>query len=273
MKETRIPRPKGLTLQMIQIHKNKDNKQLERLKEIVLQQWISAGMMYNGRLVSMEEMGSYLQLSMSKLYIKANRAMIAIAGMFEGDKLKEIARVLFSTALFKASEIQALSEVQTRILMAHQGNKYMPYVSGEVNRAIANQINAGKPLMEVLRLLAGAGNGQNANTFIYNDNSNNSKTAQFITPDQAVNMIQNKVPDLLENPDALNTKMLEYKDIPDVNARTQDLSEIGIKNSQEFISKSGLINKKLSEKKRRSHENRRQLSEGILDLTDNPEVA
>ena len=65
----------------------------------------------------------------------------------------EIARGALLGTLFEASELSALTAHQTAILLASQGGKYAPFISGEVNRAIGNQIAALKPKIDLLKVL------------------------------------------------------------------------------------------------------------------------
>jgi hypothetical protein len=154
-----------------------------------------------------------------------NNSLLRMAGFFgkDGDKMQDLARAEIFRSLFWATETHSQAMKQAKILADSQGDTYKPFISGEVNKAIANLISAMKPHQELIKLMVPGSSGPTGTNI--NINNNNSSAVQYLSPDKAVALIRENSLSLVLNP----TAMPELGDIPDISARTQDLSKIGIR--------------------------------------------
>lgn len=233
----RIPRPLGTTYTAILIRNNQDNetkqKQIERLRQITIDHWMASNMILNNRVYNIDEMALYLGITPELLMRTMNKQFEAMGKVLERQDLSQIARVIFSKSQKNCLEIEALARAQTNILLASQGGEYKPFISAEVNRSISNMISSTKPQQDLLRLILDSGKGNP----LSREASNNGGSSNSIGKDEALQIIQENTQSLLLNDSALEAKYAEIRNdmeannllLPDVNARTQDLSKIGIK--------------------------------------------
>ena len=230
---TRIPRPKGYTLALQSLQSIKDQKQkkdqLNYLKQLIIEQWTMNNYQYQQVHYTLNQISNLLNLPIAITMKIMQNSLLRLANFFgkDEDKLRDMARAEIFRSLNWATESHSLAYQQVAILMAHQGNEYKPYVSGEVNRAIANLLSANKPLQEAIKLMTPGSNGP-AGTNIQINNNNSS--VKYLTPEQAVIRIREHSESLITNTNLIpGVPELQDEAIPDISARTQDLSKIGIK--------------------------------------------
>lgn len=228
--KVRIPRPMGLTHLNIQIHNLASNPQKqEELRNkratMIIGQYVANGMYYNGVQIPIDQMASYLNIHVTELLMRMNKEFSRIGRFFDGDEGRQLARVSIFGALKGVLETQSKAKSQTHILMADQGQRYVPFLSGELNRAIQNELNSYKPLLDILKLMS-----DNPATNIFIQNNNPVTQNQYLTPDAALRLIEaNSVPSMLTNPNLIPDKEAQLGQIPEVGARFQNLNNIGIK--------------------------------------------
>lgn len=270
----RIPRPLGFTYSLSQIHKKQDiedkRNQIWKMKERIIQLWTNDNMRLNGRSLSISGLSQYLNMESNSVMRIMNKEMIRISGWLDNKEgSMGFARAILGNGLKKCLEIMALTQSQTDILMAHQGNKYVPYASSEVNRSITNLINAQKPLQDYLKMFT---DKVPDNPYVNTDKHSGNTGNQYLTPDQAMLLIENNLPPI-DDEAYLNTKKLELGGLPDVGARNQDLSTIGIrlnktiilpKSTKEVVQEGTLKDKKDGPKDLKGHHiSRREKAEKI----------
>jgi len=224
----RLPRAKGLTMMIggILRSQTKDPKpQLKQVKQLIIEQWIHSSYRLNGEVTSIDELANYLGMEREELQKYVNEATLNIALMFERDNggIRQEARVQFVQALKWASETLALTSHQTKLLLANQGDKYVPFLTRDLNGAIANQIAAQKPTMELLKMLQ-----DKSPTLIIPQvlGAGDAAQSNYMSSDQAVKTIRENSHSLLETPEYL--KDMLPKALPDINPNTQNLAEITI---------------------------------------------
>lgn len=227
----RLPRAKGLTQLIHGIHRQygTDDPQLpirlKQVKKLIIEQWIHSSYRLNGVTTSIDELSVYLNLTRERLQKYINKATLDIALMFEKDNggIREQARVQFLQSLKLASETMALTIQQSQILLAQQGDKYVPFLTRDLNGAIANQIAATKPTMELLKMLQ-----DKSPTLIIPQviGDGTSTTKNYMSTDQATKMIREHSHSLLETPEYL-AEMLP-KSLPDIHPNTQNLAQIQV---------------------------------------------
>lgn len=264
----RYPRPLGVTMALHQYHslihypqKTKIQGQLtpdnilQRTKELILQNWIINKGYLNNHLHSIEDISLLLQISPTLILRHMSRYNEKMAGMQGlGNDVGQLARELTFWAAKKGLEIQALAHHQYDALQASQGAEYKPFISREVNASIANLVSAQKPILDLIKITS-------PTTPNLPNVPGDTHNHLYMTTDMATKMIREKGPSLIEDQAALDAKkdtlFLTNPEIPNINARAQDLSEIGL---------SG--NPKRAKQGKLDHENRRQRLEGIVEIED-----
>lgn len=221
----RVPRPLGLTMALMEYHTSKNQDIITNIKQNQIEAWITTGMQLNGRVMNIQQLAIYLSLPVSYIMRVMSKAMNRVGNWLKDDKLQETTRAIFSHALFSALENQALSLQQVHILLAEQGQQYVPFLSSEVNKALANNTAAQKPLHSLLEILK-----PNTTIMPIANADGNSKNVS-VTPDEAIILIRNNSTSPIEDTKTLDAIWTEEKgqlQLPDVDARNQDLSSIGI---------------------------------------------
>lgn len=220
----RVPRPLGFTYTL----KSQNNKEetLKDLRKKTIELYVNQNFTLNNKPTKISELSIYLGMRTEDVLREMNREVERITNFFDGGEGRRLARVNFFQAIQKSLETEALVARQTRILMAEQGTNYVPFLTGEVNRSLTNLINAQKPTHDLLRMLT---EKNQINIILNGDGDSRTSGQQYISPEQAMVMITEKAESLLNNPALIEQKEAELGSLPDVLARNQDLSKIGVR--------------------------------------------
>lgn len=273
-KGLRIPRPLGLTLKTRELTNIKDtdqyNQKLLYTKIALIEQWTSNGFMLNGITTTQEDLSNYLNLPIALIVKYMWKAMEKMGRIWnKGPELEEKARALFSIALKKGLEIQSLGTQQVAILMGSQAGEYKAFISATVNQALANLNATQAPIHKMLEMITSKTNPMfTFNTLIGTPQGHGQGTGTPLSLNQegAMRIINEGHPSMLEDPLLASSLIEKYRQaglLPDTNPRTQNVGEIcayklfddGDGNKDE----DGRIT---------SHENRRKVMEGVVDIED-----
>lgn len=223
--KVRVPRPLGFTYTLI-ANKNQDREIINQLRKKTIELYVNQNFTLNNKPTKIDELASYLGMNTQTVLREMNREIERITNFFDGKEGRQIARVRYEMAVKKSLEIQALVAQQTQTLMHIQGTKYVPFLTTEVNRSLANLITAQKPVHDLLKMLT---EKQQINILIPSDGDSRTSGQHYISPEQAMKMITEKAESLLGNADAIAAKEVELGSLPDVLARNQDLTKIGVR--------------------------------------------
>lgn len=230
----RIPRPTGVTELSRQIRREKTKEVRDKLKKYLIrtltEQWTNTNMQLNQRMLTINQLSQYLNTTEDTITKYMYLSMKRAGRWFDEGKGIEIARATFTGALKKGLEFQALCLSQTEILMRSQDGKYRPFISGEVNRAIGNLVGSQKPVHDLIHMMFDAKEKNPIINFNYTDNSQHNEL--HVTNEQALKLINSNSPSMLEDPHLADAQIAKYQKaglLPDVNARSQDLTAIGIR--------------------------------------------
>lgn len=269
----RVPRPLGLTLQLRTINKQENNgEELRRIKIALIEQWTSGNMMLNEKIYTVEQMSSYLNMSIAEINKYMWKAMGKIGKLLEKKEAGEIARDLFGWGLKKNMEIHALLAYQAKLMLGSQHDEYKPFISQTVNQALSN-LNASQA--STLGLIKVLTDKHDTNIII---NQNMQSTNQSLTIESAMKLLSVDQNGIEESEESINQKALSFSPfptIPDTNPRTQDIRFLTTpkveKSADSHINPLPIkVQKGTSDgiHQGTKHENRRQQSEQILDDLD-----
>lgn len=214
----RHPRPLGLTLMNLNQLKQ-DNR--TKLNERILNLYIQQGMCWMGKPKTITDMALYLNMQPEQLLRTMNKELDRLSLFFDGEEGMRLARVHYQNLLSKSLEILAQHQHQCTILQSQQGNEYVPFLTGEVNRSLANWATAMKPYMEVVTRLENRLQSPSHGKLA-------SGAEKYISASEAITIMQNE-PSMLTDKALVAAKEKEMVGLPEVNARYQDLTSIGIK--------------------------------------------
>lgn len=222
----RYPRPLGTTYLAMEYHKDPTPKNKETLIKKLLDHYLNNQLLHKDKLtnqlrsLSIEELGELLQIPNVEVMIRISKQMARIGNIFEKNK-GDIARAIFLRAFNWALEGKALTDQQVQLLLRSQGGKYQAFTTSEVNKAIANSLNAQKPLLDLLKLFQGN------TTIVPKDNADGASSTSgnnpqaYLTVDTALKLIGEKEATIINNPVLLEAKRIELGDIPILNPNLQ----------------------------------------------------
>lgn len=231
--QIRIPRPLGITYLCIQMNKEVDEKKRTKLKERILttmiDQYVANGFMLDGRNVPFDVLANFLNIEIGTLMRLSTRSMERIANIFEGEEGKAFARVNFFRAINWVLESCESIKSQSLLLKAEQGEKYVPFLTAELNRSLASQSQAIKPMIDLLKLLT---EKNPTNILIQNIDQKGTRNV-YVTATEAAKMIeQNGTQSMLLDNSIIDAELAEeLPSFPEVGAKYQDLNSIGIRYS------------------------------------------
>lgn len=232
--DKRISRPNGITYQCLLYHKEKEERIKEQLltkiQTNIIEIYVNEGMIWNGKVMNVNKMAAYLNMPIEILMMRMNRTLARVGNILNGKDGMAIARGLILNCLKNGLEGHALALNQVHLLAAKQGNKYVPFLTTEVNKSIANLTTAQKPMADLLKMMMDK--MPSSHTPIGTGDSGNGPytNTKYLTPDEAVTLIRNEKPTILEDGALLDHTMTLLPGLPEVRANYQDLTAIGIKN-------------------------------------------
>ena len=231
----RYPRPYGLTTQTLHLQKTRREKgrkdptyQEERngIRDYVIDEWIRNNMRLNQKYLPMERLAQLLHMKVDELQERINERIVKRAGLWADDKsIRDWARVLGTRLIFLGSEIQAQVAHQAELLVRAQGGKYKAFISSAANQALKNLIDTQKPMLDALKHLT----DRMPNLLNPAADLNPGNPTTYLSPEGAIDLILKNGYTLMTNPDALKLKAQELKGLPEVDARFQNLTNIGIR--------------------------------------------
>jgi hypothetical protein len=299
-KGTRFPRPLGITLKAMEgygtrishilnplphpkqknnikpiVTEEQYNKTKQRIKYDIIEHWTQQGMSLNKQSYTLNQLSIYLNMEIELIMKYSNIAMKKISKWIGDEQgMQDKARVLFFQSLKMGLENISLNRAQVDLLMASQGAEYKPFISSTVNQALANHTGALAPLLNLIKVLENKPSGGNT---IFNTQINNlTKNTQYITTDEALSLIRKNAESMADNPSLADTEIAKLgleSSLPDVNARTQDLTAIGIRHNGTQLADQGTQrnrSKKERDKDQVGHDNR---NPHIIDIDEDELIA
>lgn len=216
----RFPRGMGIT-EMARQANSGDNESLVKLTQFIIHTWI----INNGKLwyrsYSLHELADFLKCEPVIIQRQLKQTFLD-NGLFDREHMDELADSLVGACINWALEDRMEASRQLDILKTAQGDKYAPFITSEVNKALSIKQQTSTSLQSLVRSLTGGGT---VNIFNQQNNQYNQVSQGIVTRDQAMEMITKEIAD------KGGVKELEYvenqydfKELPVVVATKQDKS-------------------------------------------------
>lgn len=216
----RFPRGMGIT-EMARQANSGDNDSLVKLTKFIIHTWI----INNGKLwyrsYSLHELADFLKCE-PVIIQKQLKQTFLDNGLFDREHMDELADSLVGACINWALEDRMEASRQLDILKTAQGDKYAPFITSEVNKALSIKQQTSTSLQSLVRSLTGGGT---VNIFNQQNNQYNQVSQGIVTRDQAMEMITKEIAD------KGGIKELEYvenqydfKELPVVVATKQEQS-------------------------------------------------
>ena len=271
--KVRLPRPMGITQAMTEYHNTQDPTLLTKVQTFMIQQWLLS----NGKLC-----GRSLDCNSLSKFIGCHPSMIQdhMRDQVLGNKIwdkgiqEEMMSSLMGQQIMWALEDRMEINQQVQILREAQGDRYMPFISAELNKALGLKLSSSNSLQSILKTMSGGGS---INIFQqFNQQSNQEQEA--ITIETAITLIQEENSKLVSKDKDLQYIEATYgiEELPEVVATRQqgiDTSKEGLTlNNSELNQITDNYRGVLNEFEGEHHEIRREIELGIDPYSPDPEI-
>lgn len=271
--KVRLPRPMGITQAMTEYHNTQDPTLLSKVQTFMIQQWLLS----NGKLC-----GRSLDCNSLSKFIGCHPSMIQdhMRDQVLGNKIwdkgvqEEMMSSLIGQQIMWALEDRMEINQQVQILREAQGDRYMPFISAELNKALGLKLSSSNSLQSILKTMSGGGS---INIFQqFNQQSNQEQEA--ITIETAITLIQEENSKLVSKDKDLQYIEATYgiEELPEVVATRQqgiDTSKEGLTlNNSELNQITDNYRGVLNEFEGEHHEIRREIELGIDPDSPDPEI-
>lgn len=221
----RIPRPYGLTIKAIHLNKENNNKEIIKLEleQFILNHYLLNDYKLNDTYLTYNQLALYLNLPIDILMQRILEIQNRYNKIQNIEGLNSKTSAIIFSHFQKTAEVHQMAHIQASMLMAQQGGNYVPFLTTEANKAISNLTALLKPQQEFAKMMI---------DYIKDNKPDIPKDAeQYVTIDSIAEIINTKMGSMLTN-EALFLEVVDgLKGLPNVNAKTQNLTDIGIRHN------------------------------------------
>lgn len=256
---------------MIQYHQSGDQSILEKVRSYILGQWSMGNGMICGVHYSIAQLASYLGVDPETIKVYM-RDKVLNSRVWDKEQQEKILMGLLGEQLVWAMEDRMDIASQVQILQEAQGNKYVPYLTAELNKALKLRLDSSSSIQNIVRNMSGGGSTNIFNQII--NSGNTVQQQQYITFDEARELIENRQSEnITEEAKLLETKY-DIKSLPEVVAYEQGIKATdGSKlNNNELNAITDSYKETLVESPKLHHEMRREIEENIDPESEDPEL-
>lgn len=257
---------------MIQYHQSGDQSILEKVRSYILGQWSMGNGMICGIHYSIAQLANYLGVDPETIKVYM-RDKVLNSRVWDKEQQEKILMGLLGEQLVWAMEDRMDIASQVQILQEAQGNKYVPYLTAELNKALKLRLDSSSSIQNIVRNMSGGGS-----TNIFNQIINSGNTVQqqqqYITFDEARELIENNQAENTTDEAKVLEAKYDIKSLPEVVAYAQGLKATdGSKlNNNELNAITDSYKETLIESPKLHHEMRREIEENIDPESEDPEL-
>jgi len=283
MEQRKLPRPLGLTHMSLQYQKTGAQEDKDKILRYLMQQYIMDGLHYQGQSMNLQQLSHAIKVPLNELYPYMAEGSRTISGLVQADNLGSTLETLAAMSIQATMDNYGKARNQFDILNIAQGGTYKPFISAEVNKAMKNLFESTKSIGDTYSSFF-----KDTSTKINIFQPKETEDAELVTTEEALNMLNapgNSKP-LKEDEAGMKALFEEYNiedDTPEVNYNAQNIEgdkntflkltpagiPLGDKTEEaeviEEITEKVLAEppKKAKRKRKKSHENRRELEENL----------
>lgn len=267
--QLRIPRPIGTTQLSINSHTLKTEESINNLKNHLYSHFTNTNYQYLGIPLTITQFSNLLSLNINELNNYIYHIHNLSYKLLGEEGQKEIHGVLLNMALSGVLNDRSAAEQQLHILQQSQGGSYAPFISSEVTKALAQVQGNTAQMINLLKVFGG---NQGLAININNVNGDQTQQANYLTIEDAQQMIESKPTYVALGKDdkALTHLYDQYAldDMPEVDATKQT----GFDTSKEGLNFGQVIEAEvIDEGEAIGHEGRRAIQYEV-DLADDDNV-
>lgn len=188
IKITRIPRLLGSTRLSLNYQKSGSDSDKEKIFKHIVTQYALQGFMYNNIPCSINQLSAILSIP-NELIMQYITELSTSLGTFNSpDRIQDTLKSIATLSTTWAIQDRGTILNQLTLLLKSQRGKYMPFISSEVNKTLKLVLDSNRNLIETFRTL----NNTTSTTNILNIFSKQQSDQDYMSPDQALEFLQQK---------------------------------------------------------------------------------
>lgn len=155
----RVPRLMGITHLMVEFHKSDETTKmgiLKRVQDFIIQQWFMNNGVILGSPYNMNQLAGFLGCPITSIQ-DFMRDRVLATKMWDKDKQEELLNGILGYQLSWVLEDRMDIQAQVDVLKRSQGDKYIPFISGELNKALKLKLESSSSIQAVVRNFMGGG--------------------------------------------------------------------------------------------------------------------
>lgn len=204
----RMPRPTGVTILAQQMNKAKSKKLRKQRKEKLISHIVNiytmSGFRINDRTLSIPQLATLLKTKVETIQSAMLGTSHTLEAFKDPKKLSDTAAALANMSTLWAIQDRGTVQHQLEILMKSQGEKYTPFISGEISRLLSTLLQSNKQVAEIFRTFYQSGSTININNQIQNNNQ-----SQTLTVEEAYKIVQTSQPKEIQTDNIKQAKILD----------------------------------------------------------------
>jgi hypothetical protein len=250
---------------------SKDTTILDKIQSYYIQQWLISSGNICGKHYSIMELSNFLKCDADRIRIHMRDQMLNTK-IWDREHQEQLMDAIMGQQLSWLLEDRMEVASQVNVLRESQGNRYAPFVTSELNKALGLKLNTTTNLQSLLRSLSGSGSVNIFNQFNQQNNQGG------ISVEEAIEIVEQENAKTIDKSKELQyiEATYEVEEFPEVVATKQqgvDTSKEGLTlNSGELKliadDYKGVLNKFEED----HHEIRREIELKIDRDADDPEL-
>lgn len=203
----RMPRPTGVTILAQQMNKAKSKKLRKTRKEKLISHIVNiytmSGFRLNDRTLSIPQLAHLLNTKVETIQSCMLGTSHTLEAFKDPQRLQDTAAALANMSTLWAIQDRGTIQHQLEILLKSQGDKYAPFISGEISRILSTLLQSNKQVAEIFRTFYASGSTININNLTQNNQS------QSLTVEEAYKIVQTSQPKEIQTDNIKQAKILD----------------------------------------------------------------
>lgn len=272
-KMVRFPRPMGTTAMALEYQKNPNDELLIKIHNYIINQWLMGNGVLCGITYDINTFSYRMGIDINYIRVFMRDRLLS-SRIWDKEKAEDLLQALMGEQLAWALEDRMEIAHQVNILRESQGEKYVPFISAELGKALKLKLESSTSLQSIVRNLTG---GSTTNIFAQFNQQNNVTQQNAITVEEARQIVfeSQRVLDKPEEAKLLEDRY-DIKSLPEVVATKQegvDTSKEGLNlNKAELMQITDDYKGAMSSFSKEHHELRREIEMRIDPDEEDPEL-
>lgn len=204
----RMPRPTGVTILAQQMNKAKSKKLRKTRKEKLISHIVNiytmSGFRLNDRTLSIPQLAHLLNTKVETIQSCMLGTSHTLEAFKDPQRLQDTAAALANMSTLWAIQDRGTIQHQLEILLKSQGDRYSPFISGEISRVLSTLLQSNKQVAEIFRTFYASGS-----TININNNLTQNNQSQSLTVEEAYKIVQTSQPKEIQTDNIKQAKILD----------------------------------------------------------------